>query len=140
MKDFKIYVGAVALFALVVVNVWNAATTLQETELSVADVEAMANPEGQGGSGAIPGKMWVSTATKTLPGVECNSHADGSREEIKHTVYEWYCDLRESGSSNCKWRSSEETVWPTITYKDNTGHYLRTQYICYDPDGTNYCH
>ena len=45
MKNFKIYVGAVALFALVAVNVWNAATTLKGSELRVDDVEAMANTE-----------------------------------------------------------------------------------------------
>ena len=47
MKRLKLLVGAVALFAIVVANVWNAATTLTGSELRVANVEAMANPEGQ---------------------------------------------------------------------------------------------
>ena len=42
MKKFKLIVGAMALFALVVANVWNAATTFQETELKVTDVENIA--------------------------------------------------------------------------------------------------
>jgi hypothetical protein len=58
MKKFKFLVGAVALFAIVVVNVWNAATTLRGSDLSVADVEAMANPEGMGGSGSSIGGEW----------------------------------------------------------------------------------
>ena len=49
MKKFKLIVGAVALFALVVANVWNAATTLRSSDLNIADVEAMANPEGMEG-------------------------------------------------------------------------------------------
>jgi hypothetical protein len=46
MKRLKFLVGAVALFAVVAVNVWDATTTLTGSELRVADVEAMANPEG----------------------------------------------------------------------------------------------
>ena len=46
MKKLKILVGAVALFAFVVVNVWNAGTSLKSSELALANVEAMANPEG----------------------------------------------------------------------------------------------
>ena len=46
MKKLKFLVGAVALFALVAVNVWNAATTLRGSDLDVEDVEAMAvDPE-----------------------------------------------------------------------------------------------
>lgn len=42
MKKLKFLVGAVALFAIVVVNVWNAATVVKASGLDVADVEAMA--------------------------------------------------------------------------------------------------
>lgn len=45
MKKFKFLVGAVALFAIVVVNVWNAATVAKRAELNAADIEAIANPE-----------------------------------------------------------------------------------------------
>ncbi len=48
MKKFKLLVGAVALFALVAVNVWNAATTLKASALSIEDVEAMAQIEEGG--------------------------------------------------------------------------------------------
>ena len=49
MKKLKILVGTVALFAIVVVNVWNAATCFQNTnltELKMEDVEnyAVADP------------------------------------------------------------------------------------------------
>ena len=59
MKKLKFLVGAVALFAVVAVNVWNAATVFQGTELGIADVEAMANPEGLGGSGSSKGGEWM---------------------------------------------------------------------------------
>lgn len=42
MKKLKYIFGAVALFALVVANVWNAATVVNASGLDVADVEAMA--------------------------------------------------------------------------------------------------
>ena len=42
MKKFKFLVGAVALFALVVANVWNAATTLNTSELDISNVESIA--------------------------------------------------------------------------------------------------
>lgn len=45
MKRLKYIIGAIALLALVVVNVWNAATTLRGSELGIADVEAMAQIE-----------------------------------------------------------------------------------------------
>ena len=41
MKKLKFLVGAVALFALVVANVWNAATTLGASELDITNVESM---------------------------------------------------------------------------------------------------
>ncbi len=64
MKKLKFLVGAVVLFALAVVNVWNAATTLRGSELSIADVEALAGPES-GGDGTllewfdVPNSTWV---------------------------------------------------------------------------------
>ena len=39
MKKLKFLVGAVALFALVVVNVWNATTVLKKSTLDVSEVE-----------------------------------------------------------------------------------------------------
>ena len=39
MKKFKFLVGAVALFALVVANVWNAATLKTASTLNVEDIE-----------------------------------------------------------------------------------------------------
>ena len=48
MKKFKILVGAVALFALVAANVWNAATVFGSTELDIPNIERMAEGESQG--------------------------------------------------------------------------------------------
>ena len=45
MKKLKFLVGAVALFAVVAVNVWNAATTMQTNELDVEDVEFISEAE-----------------------------------------------------------------------------------------------
>ncbi|MBR4350381.1 MAG: hypothetical protein IKP99_06625 [Bacteroidales bacterium] len=45
MKKFKLIVGAVALCALVVANVWNAATTLKVSGLIIEEVEALAQME-----------------------------------------------------------------------------------------------
>ena len=42
MKKFKFLVVAVALFAVVAVNVWNAATSLKSSALNIEDVEAIA--------------------------------------------------------------------------------------------------
>ncbi len=66
MKKLKILVGAVALFAVVVVNVWNAATTLRGSDLSLADVEAMANPEGMVGTGFSKGGEWITAGIDGL--------------------------------------------------------------------------
>lgn len=43
MKKFKLIVGVVALFALVVANVWNAATVQNVTSLEVINVENVAD-------------------------------------------------------------------------------------------------
>lgn len=48
MKKFKLIVGAVALLALVVANVWNAATTLKVSGLTIEEVEALAQMEEGG--------------------------------------------------------------------------------------------
>lgn len=46
MKNFKIYIGAVALFALVAVNVWNATTIFSASELTIDEIEACGGDNG----------------------------------------------------------------------------------------------
>jgi hypothetical protein len=53
MKKFKLLVGAMALFALAVVNVWNAATSLNVSELDIYNVESIV-AEGDVNSGTSP--------------------------------------------------------------------------------------
>lgn len=50
MKKFKLIIGAVALFALVVANVWNAATVKTASALNMEDVEAIAQEPEPGTS------------------------------------------------------------------------------------------
>ena len=101
MKKLKFLVGAVALFALVVVNVWNAATTLNGHELVVADVEAMANPEGQGGSGSSTiGGIWEPGAQEdkryfSMSGTQLDPSCAYSGDSYIVTYYQvWECASR----------------------------------------------
>ena len=90
MKKFKFLVGAVALFALVVANVWNAATTLQETELSLADVEALAQMEEDecfylnemGGN--CPSADWVEVYSCYDRGMSSYYHYEECRQDVAY--------------------------------------------------------
>ena len=100
MKKFKLLVGAVALFAVVVVNVWNAATSLRGSELSVADVEAMANPEGIDGTDARK-THWVREHTATKRYNIITGKEDGE-------FYTWYC-VKGGVCEKCK-KGEHETL------------------------------
>ena len=78
MKKFKLIVGAVALFALVVANVWNAATTLTGSDLNIADVEAMANPEGMDDVGGYPKEHGTKTKRDCVLQVEYIEYVCGT--------------------------------------------------------------
>ncbi len=101
MKKLKFLVGAVVLFAIVVVNVWNAATTLRGSELSVADVEAIANPEdvvilGYTGN---TGRVWEDRGTRILYS-EC--HYEGN-VRVMTTCFESKveCVANTYGAAHC---------------------------------------
>ena len=104
MKKFKFLVGAVALFALVVANVWNAATTLRGSELSVADVEAMANPEGIGSDSPSFKPRWFTCDIRhewfTMSGQGIDYAAQVENRII--TFYRvWDCVRTSNGNNEC---------------------------------------
>jgi len=98
MKKLKFLVGAVALFAVVAVNVWNAATTFSGSDLNITDVEAMANPEGRGGSGI--GGEWVAGDVEdaryfTMSGSQVGySYTYSGNSYIKTCYQPWECEPR----------------------------------------------
>ena len=119
MKKFKFLVGAVALFAIVVVNVWNAMTTFSGSYLNITDVEAMANPEGRGGSGTggewVPGKVEDSRYF-TMFGSQVGFSYTLSGNSYIHTCYvTWKCEPRtamfECNGGETRRYSYRETFW-----------------------------
>ena len=66
MKRLTLIGCFVALAAIVCVNAWHVATTLHGSDLSIADVEAMAYYEGMGGSsGSSNWLEWVDIPAST---------------------------------------------------------------------------
>ena len=102
MKKFKLFVGAMALFAIVAVNVWNATTSLRGSELSVADVEAIANPEGIDGTDAKR-THWV---RDDVPVTRYNWQTNRFTE-----MYDWHC-IRGGACERCK-KGDHEVLPPS---------------------------
>ena len=126
MKKLKFLVGAVALFALAVVNVWNAATTLRGSDLSLADVEAMATPEGMDDVGGY------------------KYHGRKSPRDciVKVKILVYDCGARvDEGSSHCciPWPRMTSKTTPTchVRYTDSEDRPGKER-VCLS-DETQYC-
>ncbi len=102
MKKIKFLVGAVTLFALVVVNVWNAATVKKATALDVEDVEAMAQEsEGQSGlSKNVNRWAWQSLDNYQTVSTEF-VYDDNSSREVQTIVAEMRYKCVPGGSVDC---------------------------------------
>lgn len=93
MKKLKFLVGAVALFALVAVNVWNAATVVGASELGIADVEATAQMEEEdylvwNGIGWVEyGLYWKETKCEYDEGMSSFYHTETCLNEIYYPGY-----------------------------------------------------
>ncbi len=123
MKKLKILVGAVALFALVVVNVWNATTVFRGTDLDIADVEAMANPEGIDDVGgfkehgiktpqrcSVQVKVVTYNCGATVDEGEphyCVSWPVASASCVRCYVVSWYYDTRRGREVVCPWNEKK---------------------------------
>lgn len=129
MKKLKFLVGAVALFAVVAVNVWNAATTLRGSELSVTDVEAMANPEGRGGTNT--GMFWE---YQSIAQIRDEWHQNGW--VLEHiTYYDATFICKESYAwedANCK-AGEEGHGLHVVGYRHESNNMLENRYT-YDPE------
>ena len=113
MKKLKFLVGAVALFALVAVNVWNAATTLRGSDLSLADVEAMADPPEWGYLDVLYQTLeWAFTGTNKTKWYEFEQLTWFTPWQYEVTHLE-VCDYSDDGSdAGCAW--SHTRYW-TVT-------------------------
>lgn len=129
MKRFKFLVGAVALFAVVAANVWNAAITLQETELSLVDVEALAGAEG--GVVSNTGMFWE---FQSITEIRDEWHNYGSISEhvtyydatfICKKSYDW-------NDANCK-AGDEGHGLHVVGYRHESNNLLENRYT-YDPE------
>ncbi len=134
MKKLKFLVGAVALFAVVAVNVWNAATTLRGSELSIADVEstvAEAEPGGQ----ALTNKVWVYLGCD-WGGQKSYSTPDGGK--VLSTVYinRYRCQIKQNGTAKCTVGEVGEGQAESMQCLDGTGHRLWSRDRNYFPDGS----
>ncbi len=134
MKRLKLIGCLVALFAVVCVNVWNAATSFRGSELSVADVEAMANSEGQDGTGRTD-RVWLCVGGDGMIGPERHDEYDGSWS--LRTVYflRYQCQLRQYGYDRCnvgEMGSGQSEFW---TFYDRTGHMTYSSNTSYTPGG-----
>ena len=113
MKKLKYIVGAVALFAVASANVWNAATTLRGSELSIADVEAMADPpEWTIWHGFYTDLEYWFTGKNKMKWYEFASFTTsyGGRYEVNHGEV---CDYSDDGTdADCKWN---QTRWWSVT-------------------------
>ena len=112
MKKFKFLVGAVALFAIVVVNVWNAMTTVRGSDLSLADVEALANPEGMESRGfwTRDGDLFNFRATTTT-----FTYEDGSVSEVTTLLSDKLFICVDGVSDNCQ-PGVDKRIVTDVTY------------------------
>ncbi len=145
MKKLKILVGAVALFALVVVNVWNAATVKSTSELDISNVESIA-AEGDvyGGSGSYSGAIitkWIignleDSRFFSMSGTEL-SHPPSSQESYIWTYYQcWDCAKRTEGTDDhCTAGVTRRYPSRVIVTAGNSGPYEGNTPYSHDYDG-----
>ena len=116
MKKLKYLVGAVALLALVAVNVWNAATVMKMSALNVANVENVAegfewgifdanrNEAGVGTPLHCEVDKWVlldANAEFHYPGGVFKGDANCDANTIKHIHYEYVGNKCGKGKGDC---------------------------------------
>ncbi|MBO7568704.1 MAG: hypothetical protein J6T60_16580 [Bacteroidales bacterium] len=132
MKRLKFLVGAVALFALVVANVWNAATTFSGSELGIADVEATV-AEAEPGGGMLTGTRWQYNGGESAPFEETVSVVGYRKYVTKYYCRRYKCIPATYGSANCKVPQEADglSVW---SYLWENGNLITTSVYMYDPD------
>ena len=114
MKKFKFLVGAVALFALVVANVWNAATTFSGSDLEITNVESIAAEAEDDG-------IELRQKGKASPDNNCTY-------SVLVAVYQCGAEVEEGGyyHEGCKYGFVYNNYgWVMPCYKDPDKSYLR---------------
>ncbi|MBR2199825.1 MAG: hypothetical protein IKP73_00065 [Bacteroidales bacterium] len=132
MKKFKLIVGAVALFALVVANVWNAATVAKATALNIEDLEALAQYEP---SGEKTGMAYVYAGMAHDPfRVETSGAWQYRQSEAKYFITYYDCEPRTWGTAHCRPGTREEglSIW---NYLWENRQAVQSSTIHYYPDG-----